>query len=91
MAPSQLDGVDRSTWFRPPNLTPAQGSALSRFPDRATFVARVKKGGRHYPGSPMPWESMSRMTDVDAAAIYEYLHSLAPVPVRTSEVTFVKK
>jgi mono/diheme cytochrome c family protein len=91
IAPAQLPGVDRALWFKPPNLTPMNGSALSKFPDRATFIARVQRGGRHYPGSPMPWESISRLTTEDAAAIYEYLRSLTPVPGRTGEPTFRKE
>jgi len=91
VAPARLPGVDRTLWFKPPNLTPAEGSAFSKFPDRATFVARVQRGGRHYPGSPMPWESMSRLTTEDAGAIYEYLRTLTPVPGRTGEPTFRKE
>src|SRR5262245_41613557 len=40
MEPAIRDGVDKSLWFQPPNLTPLKGSALLRFPDRETFVAR---------------------------------------------------
>jgi mono/diheme cytochrome c family protein len=76
--PRVLPNVDHSVWFKPPNLTPLAGSALMRFPDRETFVARFQKGGRKYPASPMPWDCYSRLTTEDAGAIYEFLHSLAP-------------
>src|SRR4029079_11408007 len=49
-------GTDKSIGFITPNITPQAGSALLKFPDRAIFIARFKFGGRHYPGSPMPWE-----------------------------------
>jgi mono/diheme cytochrome c family protein len=82
--------VDRAVWFRTPNLTPAAGSALDKFPDRATFVARFQRGGRHYDGSPMPWESFSRMSEDDLAALYEFLRSLPPQHGPTGEPTFKK-
>jgi len=73
MEPVPLEGVDTSMWLMAPNITPLPGSAFAKFPDRATFVARFKVGGRHYPGSPMPWESFARMTPEDIGAIYEFL------------------
>ena len=47
--PMPLPGADMKTWFRTPNITPQKGSALMKFPDRATFVARFKVGGRQHP------------------------------------------
>jgi mono/diheme cytochrome c family protein len=76
--PSAQAGADRSLWFKPPNITPRDGSALMKFPDRATFVARFKVGGRHYDGSPMPWEAFSRMSPEDIGALYEFLHAQPP-------------
>lgn len=78
MEPALREGVDPTVFYQPPNLTPRVGSALLRFPDRATFVARFKVGGRKYPGSPMPWEAYSRMSDTDIGALYEFLHTLPP-------------
>jgi mono/diheme cytochrome c family protein len=75
MEPSAQEGADPSLWFKPPNITPHEGSALMKFPDRATFVARFKVGGRHYDGSPMPWEAFSRMAPEDIGALYEFLHA----------------
>lgn len=76
MEPIPLKGVDTSMWFTPPNITPLKGSAFSKFPDRDTFIARFKKGGRHYEGSPMPWEAFARMTPEDVGAIYEFLKTV---------------
>lgn len=78
MEPILREGVDAALWFKPPNITPRQGSALTKFPDRATFVARFKNGGRQHAGSPMPWEAFSRMTPEDVGAIYEFLHTQDP-------------
>ena len=70
-----LPGADKKTWFRAPNITPMKGSALMKFPDRATFVARFKAGGRQHPGTPMPWEAFARMSAEDVGAIYEFLQA----------------
>jgi hypothetical protein len=85
-----VPGADPNTWFVTPNLTPAKGSALSKFPDRATFVARFQKGGREYEGSPMPWESFATMTEADLGALYEFLHSLPAVQGPTGDPRFRK-
>lgn len=88
--PMPLPGADMQTWFRTPNITPVKGSALMKFPDRATFVARFKVGGRQHPGTPMPWEAYARMSAEDVGAIYEFLRSLPPAEGATGEVTFKK-
>jgi hypothetical protein len=64
---------------------------LTKFPDRATFVARFLRGGRHYPGSPMPWECYARMSENDAAALYEFLHALPPAPIPPNYVLMLRK
>jgi len=76
LEPQAFSGVDPTVWFEPPNLTSLKGSALDRFPDRETFVARFQRGGRKHQYSPMPWELMGRMTSADAGALSEFLHSL---------------
>ena len=88
--PMPLPGADKHTWFRTPNITPRQGSALMKFPDRATFVARFKVGGRQHAGTPMPWESYSRMSSDDVGALYEFLRSLPPAEGMSGEVTYKK-
>ena len=90
MEPASRPGADPSIWFVTPNLTPARGSALSKFPDRDTFVARFQKGGVHHLGSPMPWESFGQMSREDLGALYQYLHSLPAEPGPTGEPTFHK-
>jgi len=90
MAPETRSGADPSMWFRTPNLTPAAGSVLNRFPDRETFIARFQHGGLHYQGSPMPWVPFGRMSTEDLSALYDYLHSLAPQAGPIGEPTFVK-
>ncbi len=90
MDPMPLPGADQTVWFRTPNITPKAGSALMKFPDRETFIARFQKGGRQHAGSPMPWEAFAHMTTEDIAALYEYLHSLAPVDGPVGEPTFKK-
>jgi mono/diheme cytochrome c family protein len=88
MGPTSTPGADPKIWFKTPNLTPMKGSGLMKFPDRATFIARFKNGGRHYPGSPMPWESFARMSENDIGALYEFLHSLTPAPGPAGEASF---
>ena len=88
MEPAERPGVDRSVWFRTPNLTPATGSALSKFPDRETFIARFQRGGRQHPGSPMPWEAFGTMSADDLGALYEFLHSLRPQSGPTGDPRF---
>jgi mono/diheme cytochrome c family protein len=88
--PMPLPGVDMKTWFRAPNITPQKGSAFMKFPDRATFVARFKAGGRQHAGTPMPWEAFARMSGEDVGAIYEFLRSISPSEGATGEVTFKK-
>lgn len=90
MEPGAQPGVDRALWFRPPNITPLAGSALSKFPDRATFIARFTSGGRHYDGSPMPWEAFGRMTAEDLGALYEYLHTQQAAGEKSPEDPRVK-
>jgi mono/diheme cytochrome c family protein len=78
LEPIPLPGVDPKVWYRTPNITPKEGSALMKFPDRATFIARFQRGGRQYDGSVMPWEAFARMNSNDLGAIYEFLHTLPP-------------
>jgi mono/diheme cytochrome c family protein len=90
MSPEKREGADPAVWFRTPNLTPAHGSALTKFPDRDTFIARFRVGGYHYAGSPMPWAAFARMSPADIGALWEYLHSLTPQPGPTGDADFVK-
>jgi len=78
-------GVDMSMGFISSNITPKPGSALRRFPDKITFVARFQRGGRKFPGSPMPWEEFRRMSEDDLGAIYDFLSALPPQDGPTGE------
>jgi len=89
--PRALPNVDHTVWFAPPNLTPLAGSALMRFPDRETFVARFQKGGRKYPASPMPWNCYDHMTADDIGAVYEFLRSLPPAGEPSPQEPTVKQ
>ena len=91
MEPAQLTGADPAVWFTPPNITRQPVSGLSKFPDRATFVARFLRGGRHHPGSPMPWECYARMSESDAGALYEFLQALPPAPIPAGYVLMIRK
>jgi mono/diheme cytochrome c family protein len=90
MEPLPLPGADPATWYRTPNLTPAKGSGLMKFPDRETFIARFQRGGRQQAGSVMPWEAFGRMSAEDLGAVYEFLHSLQPQDGPTGDAAFRK-
>lgn len=67
----------KRTWS-PPNLTnDATTGVLARFTEDE-FVARMR-GGRVFPGSPMPWQSFKRLQEDDLRAIYRYLQTVPPV------------
>ena len=90
MEPMPLPGADPETWFRTPNITPVHGGGLKKFPDRATFTARFKVGGRKHAGSPMPWEAFASMSEDDIGALYEFLQTLQPVEANIGEAPFRK-
>ena len=69
-------------WPAAANLTPGEGSAMVRYKDAAQFVAMMRSGKRP-DGSAirvMPFESISKMDDVDLPALYAYLKTVAPQP-----------
>jgi mono/diheme cytochrome c family protein len=88
MEPERLPGADPAVWFISPNITPAPTSAFMKFPDRETFVARFKAGGRQHRGTPMPWEAFANMSDDDIASVYEFLRTLPPLDGPTGDPTF---
>ena len=65
------------TWS-PPNITsdPETGRLGKLTEDQ--FVARFRQG-RILPGSPMPWQAFSRMSEDDLRSIYRYLKTVPPV------------
>jgi mono/diheme cytochrome c family protein len=69
-------------WPAAANLTPGDGSVLARYPDAAQFTAMLRSGKRP-DGSAiavMPFESLGRLSDVDAQAVYAYLKTLPARP-----------
>ena len=67
-------------WPPAANLTPGEGSAMTHYKDATQFVAMLRSGKRP-DGTPirvMPFESVAKMNDVDAQALYEYLKTLPP-------------
>jgi mono/diheme cytochrome c family protein len=68
-------------WPPAANITPGDNSAMKRYPDASQFVAMLRSGKRP-DGTPimvMPFESLAKLSDVDAQALYEYLKT---VPAR---------
>ena len=74
----QIESDDPEHSWSPPNITsdPQTGRLGAMTEDQ--FVARFRQG-RVIPGSPMPWEGLSRLAEDDLRAIYRYLKSVPPV------------
>jgi mono/diheme cytochrome c family protein len=70
--------VDTARSWSPPNITrdPETGRLGKMTEDQ--FVARFRQG-RLIPGSPMPWQAFSRMSEEDLRAIYRYLETVPAV------------
>lgn len=69
-------------WPPAANITPGENSAMARYKDASQFVAMLRTGKRP-DGTPikvMPFESLAKMNDVDALAVYEYLKTVPPRP-----------
>ena len=67
-------------WPAAANITPGEGSAMPRYKDSTQFAAMLKSGKRP-DGTPiqvMPFESLAKMSDVDAQALYEFLKTVPP-------------
>jgi mono/diheme cytochrome c family protein len=62
--------------FVTPNLTPDPKTGHIYAWSEDAFVARFKVGVDT--GSPMPWQTFSRMSDDDLRALYRYFRSLPP-------------
>jgi len=73
--------------FVAPNLTPHAETGIIANWDEAAFIARLR-GGKVHKGSPMPWASFARMTDLELKAIYRYLRSLDPVENKIEKIVF---
>jgi mono/diheme cytochrome c family protein len=69
-------------WPAAANLTPGEGGTLARYADAAAFTAMLRTGKRP-DGSAiqvMPFESLAKMSEVDAHALYAYLKTLPARP-----------
>jgi mono/diheme cytochrome c family protein len=71
------DDADPSRVWAPPNLTPDPKTGVTARVTEDQFVARFR-AGRILPGSPMPWQAYSRMSEEDLRAIYRFLRTLPP-------------
>ncbi len=69
-------------WAPAANLTPGQGSALTRYPDADQFVAMLRSGKRPdgTAVTVMPFQSLRELNDVDARALYAYLKTVPARP-----------
>jgi mono/diheme cytochrome c family protein len=86
---TESDDPDHS--WSPPNITsdPETGKLGSMSED--DFVNRFRIG-RTIPGSPMPWQAFSRLTDDDLRSVYRYLKTVPPAKRDVGPpVTLIKK
>lgn len=69
-------------WPAAANLTPGEQSAMVRYPDAAAFTTMLRSGKRPDGTSikVMPFESISRISELDAQALYAFLKSVPPRP-----------
>jgi cytochrome c553 len=73
-----IESDDPGHSWSPPNITsdPETGRLGKMTEDQ--FVARFRQG-RILPGSPMPWQAFSRLTEDDLRSIYRYLKTVPSV------------
>jgi mono/diheme cytochrome c family protein len=69
-------------WPAAANLTPGEGSVMPRYPAVGQFTAMLRSGKRPDGTSikVMPFESLAKLSDVDAQALYEYLKTVPARP-----------
>jgi mono/diheme cytochrome c family protein len=69
-------------WPAAANLTPGEGTAMTRYADADAFARLFKTGNRPDGTSVrvMPFGSLSQMNDTDVRALFLYLKSLPPSP-----------
>ena len=70
-------------WPPAANLTPGEGSVIGRYPDATRFIAMLRSGKRP-DGSAigvMPFDTLSKLDDTDARAVFEFLKT---VPARAA-------
>jgi len=67
-------------WPAAANITPGEGTSMKTYKDSAAFVAMLRSGKRP-DGTAiqvMPFESLAKINDVDAQALYEFLKTVPP-------------
>ena len=69
-------------WPAAANLTPGEGSALRRYKDGDALLAMFRSGKRADGSSiaVMPFESLSKLSDVDVRAVYAFLQTVPARP-----------
>jgi mono/diheme cytochrome c family protein len=70
--------------FITPNLTPDSTGRIFGW-SKKNFIDRFRMG-KLMPGSPMPWNSFQRMTDIELTAIYNYLQTIKPVKATYDQI-----
>ncbi len=83
-------GIATDLWVRSPNITPHAKSALSKFQDLDSWIARFRQG-RVIMHSSMHWGPFSRMSEQDLEALWLYFNSLEPVEYEVGEIVFRKE
>lgn len=81
------DNLSGGYAFISPNLTPDPSTGVLTDWSEQMFVKRFR-AGRVQQGSPMPWGSFSRMSEVDLKALYRYLHSVRAESFTVSKTVF---
>ena len=70
-------------WPPAANITPGEGSAMSRYPSVGPSSSRCCAPASD-PTAPaikvMPFESLAKLSDVDAQAVYEFLKTVPARP-----------
>lgn len=70
-------------WPAAANLTPGEGSAMTRYQDAQQFAAMMRSGRRpdgSAVSSVMPFNALKELDDVELQAMYAYLKTLGPRP-----------
>jgi cytochrome c553 len=69
-------------WPPAANITPGEGSVMTRYKDVAVFQAMLRTGKRP-DGTAikvMPFEALGKLNDVDAQALHAFLKTVPPRP-----------
>jgi mono/diheme cytochrome c family protein len=81
------DAFSEGYGFVTPNITPDKETGIMANWNEATFISRFK-AGRAHKGSPMPWESFSKLDSLELKALYSYLHTMQPVSKKIEKVVY---